>query len=371
MPITITCKNCGKEFKIRPSRIKQGRRKYCSKECHYKHKKETGAHKGKKSWHWKGGPVKKTCENCGKEFYSYLCHKRIYCSKVCKIQGCSKKYVGKNNKLYSRLEKTCVYCGKIFERSKSDVKNYGGKYCSRKCHYEHEKETGAHRGKKNSRYNQLERICKYCGKKFNVPPARIEDSRGIFCSKQCSNTAQSEFEEYRGENSPCFSSIKRNCRFCGKEFFEKPSRLSHGRGKFCSKQCFTIFNRGKNNPLWKGGGFPYYGPDWLIQKRKALRRSEHVSELSKESNGKLHVHHIISMRNFINKYIDLCLKPYISNINYSSIGRLRYEQILEVFFEEANRLDNLIVLTHIEHGKYGEMPIGFFEEIKKLNHELR
>jgi hypothetical protein len=36
MPITIKCLNCGKEFKVKPSRAKRGC-KYCSMECREEH----------------------------------------------------------------------------------------------------------------------------------------------------------------------------------------------------------------------------------------------------------------------------------------------------------------------------------------------
>jgi hypothetical protein len=43
----VNCKECGKEFKTIPSRVKDGRGKYCSKECSNKHTLiKKGEHRG-------------------------------------------------------------------------------------------------------------------------------------------------------------------------------------------------------------------------------------------------------------------------------------------------------------------------------------
>jgi 5-methylcytosine-specific restriction endonuclease McrA len=52
MPITICCKVCEKEIKIKPSKL--GKRVYCSREC--------------MATDYRGNRLIKTCESCGKDF---------------------------------------------------------------------------------------------------------------------------------------------------------------------------------------------------------------------------------------------------------------------------------------------------------------
>lgn len=55
---------------------------------------------------------------------------------------------------------------------------------------------------------------------------------------------------------------------------------------------------GENNPNWKGGYEPYYGPNWRQQRRFARERDNFICQLcGSEENGRKHdVHHIIPFR---------------------------------------------------------------------------
>lgn len=60
--------------------------------------------------------------------------------------------------------------------------------------------------------------------------------------------------------------IKRNCEICGKEFKTQSSRLNHGRGRFCSRNCVNIYRKsqlGDKNPCWRGGKTKRHGY-WFI-----------------------------------------------------------------------------------------------------------
>ena len=67
----LSCKECGKEFKVPP--VRSTTAKYCSKECADGHR---GPHIDK---------VEKTCLRCGVVFYSHPCHaeRRKFCSYEC------------------------------------------------------------------------------------------------------------------------------------------------------------------------------------------------------------------------------------------------------------------------------------------------
>ena len=47
------------------------------------------------------------------------------------------------------------------------------------------------------------------------------------------------------------------CVTCGKEFTTYFAWLRRGRGKFCSKNCYNLWQKnnkkGENNPHWQGG----------------------------------------------------------------------------------------------------------------------
>jgi hypothetical protein len=79
----VNCRECGKEFSTTPSRIRDGRGKYCSTECARPHYGRAGeAHSM-----WSGGPAKRTCQNCGKEFATRKARiaygRGKYCSRSC------------------------------------------------------------------------------------------------------------------------------------------------------------------------------------------------------------------------------------------------------------------------------------------------
>lgn len=103
--IEVICKQCGKKFLVKPSRIKYGHGKYCSKECGYAHLSDERSEKY---------PV--TCQRCGKIFYktkSVIDRGVKYCSRECHNPPAFKK---------------CLNCKKEFRAQPPKQK-----YCSKKC----------------------------------------------------------------------------------------------------------------------------------------------------------------------------------------------------------------------------------------------
>lgn len=84
--------------------------------------------------------------------------------------------------------------------------------------------------------------CLVCGKKFKIrlSPSRIKENRGKYCSGICYHLSR-------------ITQKKKNCLFCGKEFFGRKSR------KYCSRYCLakntiaSYNNFGENHPNWTGG----------------------------------------------------------------------------------------------------------------------
>jgi len=98
-------------------------------------------------------------------------------------------------------------------------------------------------------------ICKICGKKFYGVPSLSKKGRGEYCSIHCKGIGISKNKS--GSNSLCWKRVKKLCLTCGKEIYIKPSLLKRGRGKFCSMECYRIWclknRKGEKNGHYQGG----------------------------------------------------------------------------------------------------------------------
>jgi len=112
MKIKRICRNCKKEFKTYPSRIK---RNFCSRKCYFQFRKNKTIIQTKK------------CLICGEKFFIYLSkyQKGMFCSRKCK--GMAQR--GKNHFAWKGGIKKhiCIICGKIFYKNND-------KFCSVKCY---------------------------------------------------------------------------------------------------------------------------------------------------------------------------------------------------------------------------------------------
>ncbi len=104
--------------------------------------------------------------------------------------------------------------------------------------------------------------CAWCGKLAYRKPSEVGIGKHIYCSRTCSNQAQST----RLRTDPTLlhpNSRSLTCLSCGTVFRIKPHRL--GKAKYCSRQCFwdarfgtTLVRRnrrsmtGANNPNYRG-----------------------------------------------------------------------------------------------------------------------
>lgn len=85
---------------------------------------------------------------------------------------------------------------------------------------------------------KVRKICEQCGKEFEAFPYKIKVGKGKFCSKKCSDLAQT---------GPV---IELRCLNCKKEF--EVSSYNSQR-KFCSRRCMGQYKRGEKHPNWIGG----------------------------------------------------------------------------------------------------------------------
>jgi len=122
------------------------------------------------------------------------------------------------------VENTCELCGAKFNTYWSQKR----KYCSEKCYQ------AVHTDNK-----KIVKICQHCGKSFDVYVSDIvRDNRGAFCSNEC------RFLEMKTSN------VTAVCLNCGTEIYTNISRITDGRGKFCSRGCAGVW-------LAKNGEFDY------------------------------------------------------------------------------------------------------------------
>lgn len=105
------CLNCGKFFHVKPTQIRRGGGKYCSKECY------TAA-----------GRVTLVCLNCGESFV----RKKYYSYYKCCSKKCSNKALPRVPK-NPRVQCVCQQCGEDFEVKRDVAAKGQGKFCSASC----------------------------------------------------------------------------------------------------------------------------------------------------------------------------------------------------------------------------------------------
>lgn len=141
----VECSNCGKLFLAQNRYIKdynEGKRRglYCSRQCVNQSNRNS---------------VTKVCEYCGKEFTSYESYSdKKFCSREC-YQESRRNY------------KKCPVCNKIFIASRKDQI-----YCSNEC-------------KAKSMQDRIKCKCDFCGKQFQRKRSQVIKNKRHYCSIQC------------------------------------------------------------------------------------------------------------------------------------------------------------------------------------------
>lgn len=89
LKIKCICLECGKEFLLKPSKVKNGGGKYCSNKCVGNAISKNNRCENNPAW--KGGPIRCKCKECRKIFYTPLNQIKKgwgkYCSRPCQTRG--------------------------------------------------------------------------------------------------------------------------------------------------------------------------------------------------------------------------------------------------------------------------------------------
>lgn len=194
-------------------------------------------------------------------------------------------------------EYTCIICKSTFFRSPSHLKSEF-LFCSRNCHYR-----GRHLG-------YVKRIV--------VHPYNItEETRQKW--KQLGMVRRGIWHK---------PPIQWTCLNCRKRcIINRGNVVKARRFKFCSNKCVGEYQRGKNNPQWKGGYKKYYGRDWFWIRRLARKLDHNTCQrcgILKEKYGRyLDVHHLkpvssfqnINNANYIENVVTLCHECHMKTEN--------------------------------------------------------
>ena len=260
--MTIKCKLCRHEFQTTPSRIKDGKGKFCSKNCYtnYRHKQDIG------------NIINHHCIVCGKgmRLTPYLIRmKSKYCSIKCQHELQKK-----------RVSRKCITCQYEFITVPSGNK----KFCSKKCKEDHLKR---------------ELTCDECHKIFSAPiRLRAIGNKHYFCSnnckfKWCKGKPHPKMSEWlainisNGTFHPHAKNYKQgyiiNKSTGKKEFFA--SSYEKIRMEQLNKQHiqWTKHHKLKIKYVDKDGINRYYIPDFLID-NKILEEVKPKNLLTKHSN---------------------------------------------------------------------------------------
>lgn len=193
------------------------------------------------------------------------------------------------------IKTKCLNCNKTVWRFPSQTSR---KFCSRECGYKYQAKQIALRedGIASGTRVFFKRNCPHCGKSF-LQTASHKD-RPSYCSATCYHASR-----HRGYAT---------CEQCGKNF-EKRQTTPTTRNRFCSFECFSIWQRGENAPHWKGGVSYWRSPDWQKIRVQILKRDNYTCQnCGKRGGNELHVHHISrwleSHNNSPENLTTLCLK---------------------------------------------------------------
>ena len=184
----------------------------------------------------------------------------------------------------------------------------------------------------------ITKICKQCGKEFDVPEYR-KDAK--YCCDECKHKA-------------LHGDLNCECEVCGKKFHLKLYALKKSKHHTCSRECLNKLK----STLYKGEGNHQYGLKGdknssfkgtvIMRKNNGLieRMVYNPNHPYTDRNGRVKEHRLLVEQNyekFDDKYFEIINGKYYlkKNVDVHHIN----------FNHNDNRIENLIPLTRAEHTK--------------------
>lgn len=184
----------------------------------------------------------------------------------------------------------------------------------------------------------IKKICKQCGKEFEVPDYR-KDAK--YCCDECKHKA------LHGE-------LNCTCEVCGKKFHLKPYAIKHSKHHTCSRECLNKLK----SILYKGEGNHQYGlkgdKNASFKGEVILRKNNNLIErmVYKPDNpyadctGRVKEHRLI-----VEQHYEMFNPKYFEIIDNKHYLKKSVDVHHINFNHNDNRIENLIPLTRAEHTK--------------------
>lgn len=259
--IKLTCKQCGKEFKVPKRNIsKNNPRMFCSRKC--------------KDENWGRNRIEKICPVCGKKFLAQR-NKAKY--NFCCSPECSAK--NPNNRIINNsgtMTLICQHCGKEFEKRVSYVKKQERrgqpvKFCSKECSL-----AAYGRTKKN----MINTTCEVCGSHFQYK----EGHKKRFCSQECRLKYASR------------DTVTLTCAFCGKQYKANGYKANVQHSKYCSRKCRNNAVAIAKDTYAKLQHYLRTSSKYLLWQRSVFKKANYACEECGNKEN-LHAHHKYELYN--------------------------------------------------------------------------
>lgn len=232
------------------------------------------------------------------------------------------------------VKRKCPVCNKAYLADPGRLKHGRQTTCSRTCSYEL---------RANLKSTSVTMKCSVCETEFQFPPHKLGRRDGAYyCSRECHYTGRrtgltkrivTKPYVYTKEGKAALRSSANKakgqrvfhpdvvCTCCGVKFPNKKwGKLNESGRHFCSNECLGEFQRGENNPAWRGGYPGYYGPDWEPVRSAARERDKVCQRCEKKPKGRhLDVHHLRPVSSFkqpndantLDNVVSLCHKCHM------------------------------------------------------------
>lgn len=253
-------------------------------------------------------------------------------------RGVKSHYAREHEGTLYEVDLECDWCGEEYQTEPYKAERGDHNFCGQKCWGE----WFSHNEELHKDRERVQTECANCSAELELKPSHYKKDGNNFCNRECSSEWKSE--NITGEKHPNWEGGKseRECTYCGSSVhrYKRQFRAM----PFCDHDCYGAWlsenKSGENSTRWKGGdtlGNIYYGPNWIQQKKKALRRDQYRCQRCFKSENELtrkpDVHHLKRIR------------WYKNNLDAPE------------WYKKGNKLDNLVCLCPSCHRKWEGIPL--------------